>query len=195
MKITWKDQDTDLVYPLMIEKKIDIFYQQILGWQLHVADLIVNGGEPLGSGARVECIDHSGFAVLQICLSYLETIGKYRELVKGEKQYGAIFRAGAQDVFPNLKKAPKKMVDALYYGARCGLYHNSRTARGVGLGQPPDGSAIAYDPVQQTLVLSPERLPKALKSHLEGYRAELLDSDNVHQRQCFERQFDKDFGL
>ncbi len=194
MKITWKDQDTDFVRPLTIEQKIEIFYQQALGWQLHIADLIANGGDPLGGGAKVASIDHSGFAVLQICLSYLETIGNFRELAKG-KGFGAIFRAGAQEVFPKLRKAPKKMLDALYYGARCGLYHNSRTARGVGLGPTPNGEAIDYDSVSNILAINPQRLPQVLKRHLENYRTELLDSNNIHARQCFERQFDKDIGL
>lgn len=79
MKITWKDQDSDLVWPLTIEKKVDIFYQQTLGWQLHVADLIANGGEELEGGRKVESVGHSGFAVLQICLSYFETMASTKE--------------------------------------------------------------------------------------------------------------------
>lgn len=78
MRITWKDEDDNLAWPIRIEKKIDIFYQQALGWQLHIADLVVNGGLPLDGGTTVQAIKHSGFAVLQICLSYFETIGKYQ---------------------------------------------------------------------------------------------------------------------
>jgi hypothetical protein len=195
MKITWKDSDSDLVKPLTIEKKIDIFYQQTLGWQLHIADLIANGGDPLGGGPRSEPIEHSGFAVLQICLSYFETIGKYRALASGS---GANFRAGAQDVFPDLRNVQERLrrelLDALYTGGRCGLYHNSRTAHGVGLGQPPNGKALAYDAHRRLLSISPERLPLVLKGHLERYRAELLDPKNVTARKHFERQFDRDFG-
>jgi hypothetical protein len=195
MKVTWKDQDHDLVRPLTIEKKVDIFYQQTLGWQLHIADLIANGGDPLGGGTRLVPIEHSGFAVLQICLSYFETIGKYRGLSSGS---GANFRTGAEDVFPALGKIPEpedgELLDALYKGGRCGLYHNSRTARGVGLGQPPSGKALAYAPGSKLLSISPERLPRVLKGHLEEYRAELLDPKNVTTRQRFERQFDRDFG-
>jgi len=78
MKITSKDEDTDLVWPLTFEKKVDVFYHQALGWQLHIADLISNGGREFGSGRKVASVDHSGFAVLQIYLSYLETIGKHQ---------------------------------------------------------------------------------------------------------------------
>jgi hypothetical protein len=197
MWITWKHRDTDLAWPLTIEQKIEIFYQQAWGWQLHVADLIANGGHPLGGEAAVKRIQHSGFAVLQICLSYFETIGHYRALATGgSKKY---FKAGAQAVLPGLQHVPdevrEKLLDVLYLGARCGLYHNSRTRRGVGLGQPSNGEAMAYDPHAQVLVISPERLPRALKRHLECYRTELLNPINADARRYFERQFDKDFGV
>jgi hypothetical protein len=197
MQITWKHSDTDLAWPLTVEQKIDIFYEQLRGWQLHVADLIANGGCPLDGGARVQSIPHSGFAVLQICLSYFETIGKYRALATGA--HGAQFRAGAKAVLPELQNIPdevrEKLLDVLYGSARCGLYHNSRTSRGVGLGPTPNGQAMAYHPDEEILVISPHHLPHALKCHLERYRAELLDPINADARQCFERQFDEDFGV
>jgi hypothetical protein len=195
MWIAWNIRDTDLAWPLTIEKKIDIFCQQTLGWQLHVADLIINGGKPLDGDTRIESVPHSGFAVLQICLSYFETIGKYRALgtTNGEN-----FRAGAQEVLPELQHVPdrvrKSLLGALYKGARCGLYHNSRTARGVGLGQPSSGEAVVYDPDAQVLVINPHRLPQVLKCHLEHYRTELLDSNNADARRHFQSQFDNDFG-
>jgi hypothetical protein len=65
----------------------------------------------------------------------------------------------------------------------------------VGLGQPPEGQPIAYDPNSLVLVISPEQLPRALKSHLKRYREELLNTANVPQRETFERQFDRDFGV
>lgn len=200
MWITWKDKDDDLVWPIAIEKKIDIFYHQAWGWQLHVADLIANGGHPLEGEARVQPVRHSGFAILQICLSYFETIGKYQAPAdgkrKGDNEY---FKAGTLTVFPSIQNAPsrvrKKLLDVLWKDVRCGLYHNSRTRRGVGLGQPSNGAAIAYYPDAQVLMISPERLPQALKCHLARYRTELLDPINAEARQNFERQFDKDFGV
>jgi hypothetical protein len=197
MRITWKHSDTDLVWPLTVEQKIDIFYQQLWGWQLHVADLIANGEDALEGEAKVQSIPHSGFAVLQICLSYFETIAKYRALSIGS--HGAQFKAGAQDVFPVLQNVPRdvrdKALNVLYREARCGLYHNSRTGRAVGLGQTPNGEAMAYYPDAQVLLISPERLPRTLKGHLERYRTELLDPTNSEARKCFVRQFDKDFGV
>jgi hypothetical protein len=191
----WNIRESDLAWPLAFEKKVDIFYQQTMGWQLHVADLMINGGDPLDGDSKVGPIPHSGFAVLQICLSYFETIGKYRALGSTN---GEDFRAGAEEVLPELKHLPdkvrKSLISALYKGARCGLYHYSRTGPGVGLGQPPGGEAVVYDPTAEILVINPHRLPQVLKSHLEGYRTELLDSNNAETRQRFRRRFDKDFG-
>jgi len=197
MWITWKDRDADLAWPLTVERKIDIFYEQLRGWQLHVADLIANGGYPLGGAAKIQSIPHSGFAVLQICLSYFETIGKYQALASGGSN--KYFKAGARAVLPSLQNIPdevrEKLLDLLYRSARCGLYHNSRTSRSVGLGQPPNGEPVAYDPETKILAISPERLTTALKCHLDRYRTDLLDPINAAARQCFERQFDKDFGV
>src|SRR5437016_4148448 len=107
MWITWKHRDVDLAWPVTLEQKIEIFYQQAWGWQLHVADLIANGGYPLGGEAKVQPIRHSGFAVLQICLSYFETIGQYRALATGgSKRY---FKAGVQAVLPGLQTIPEEV--------------------------------------------------------------------------------------
>ena len=198
MWITWKHQDTELSWPLKIEQKIDLFYEQALGWQLHIADLVANGGTAFGEEGRreghaVSAIRHSGFAVLQICLSYFETIGHYTGTPHGSK---AAFQAGVKRVFPDLANADPenaaRFIDALYKDVRCGLYHNVRTAS-VGLGWPPGESTAAY--VGGHVVLSPERLPKALKAHLETFRQELLDPENRELRERFEAKFNEDAGI
>jgi hypothetical protein len=82
MWITWKHEDSALSTVLTLEQKVDLFCEQSLGWQLHIADLVANGGTAFGengdrNGNAVSAIRHSGFAVLQICFSYFETIGYY----------------------------------------------------------------------------------------------------------------------
>lgn len=194
MWISWKHQDTELSWPLTFEQKVDLFCEQALGWQLHIADLVANGGTTFGEGKSVASIRHSGFAVLQICLSYFETIGHYTAEWSDSK---AAFRQGVFEVFPDLRDSNPVIVngfvEALYRDARCGLYHNVRTAR-AGLGQPPGGEAMAYDGDSQRVVISPERLPGVLKAHLERLRAALLDEGNWELRTRFERKFDHDSG-
>src|SRR6266404_107055 len=148
MQVTWKHRDTDFQHPLSFEDKVEVFYQQALGWQLHMADLMANGGQPLDGGNEIPRIIHSGFAVLQICPSHFETAGHYELEDLGPRQSKKYFKAGVCSVFPHLLASDERvegLLETLYEGARCGLYHNSRTMAGVGLGQPPDGSPIAYD--------------------------------------------------
>lgn len=197
MWITWNHRDTDLTWPLAFEEKVELFYEQALGWQLHIADLVANGGKAFGEegnrdGRSVRSIRHSGFAVLQICLSYFETVGRYTGETAGSK---AAFRKGVTEVFPDLVAADARFAedfaDALYREARCGLYHNVRTAR-VGLGWPPGTAAVAY--VDNRIVVNPERFPKMLKVHLERFRSALLDEGNRQLREAFEARFDHDAG-
>src|SRR5579863_8335553 len=192
MWVAWNINSEKILWPPpTIEEKIEIFYQRTLGWQLQIADLLANGGHPLGESCTVRPLAHSGFAVLQICLSYFETIGHYEDHGAPPRGVGseAYFKKGVRSVFPQLltnnnENVVDELLAKLYGGARCGLYHNSMTVPNVGLGQPPGGEAMGYDPNTKLLAISPERLPKALKQHLESFRAHLLDPVNVGRASC-----------
>jgi hypothetical protein len=102
MWISWKHDDATLRNRLSFEQKIDLFCEQALGWQSPIADLVANGGTAFGetgdrSGRTVSAIRHSGFAVLQICLSHFETIGYYASVSSGSH---AALRKGVLHVFP-----------------------------------------------------------------------------------------------
>src|SRR5579863_3252854 len=95
MWLAWNIDSDEVAWPPpSVEEKVDIFYQRSLGWQLHIADMLANGGQPLGRNHSVERVEHSGFAVLQICLSYFETVGHYE---KGCIGSGA-FKEGVRSV-------------------------------------------------------------------------------------------------
>ncbi len=199
MWISWKHEHTDFTSPLTFEQKVDVFYEQTLGWQLHVADLLANGGTTFGDfkpghgGHDVTCIRHSGFAVLHICLSYIELVGS---LERTRRESSAkTFEMGLRAV-PGLIESSQmtsRVAKRLYEGARCGLYHEGRTRPGIGLGQPPNGYAIARDTKTDSIAFSPERLPRVLKAHLEQLRRELLNPVNAQLRQRFRRRFDSGF--
>jgi hypothetical protein len=197
MWVSYRHQHTDLPATLSFEDKIDVFYAQTFGWQLHIADLIANSGATLEApGGRpsyhVDAIEHSGFAVLHICLSYLELVGSMIETHGSKKR----FKAGARHVFPNHfhgSSFDEPFLERLYDGARCGLYHAARTRQRVGLGEPHDGTALMYIPEDDRVIISPSRLPTALITHLSQFKLELLDTKNTQIRDEFVRQFDRGF--
>jgi hypothetical protein len=111
MWITWKHRDSDFSWPPPFEEKVEIFYHRTLGWQLHIADLLANGGQPLGESTTVQHLRHSGFAVLQICLSYFETIGQYEQEKLATKTSTEYFKEGVRSIFPQLLARHGKAVE------------------------------------------------------------------------------------
>jgi hypothetical protein len=107
MRVSWKHEHTDFTSPLSFEEKVELFYEQTLGWQLHIADLIANGGMTFGAVGRtpsypIPAVDHSGFAVLHICLSYFELVGSILVPKSPKASSTKIFKTGVESVFPNL---------------------------------------------------------------------------------------------
>ncbi len=199
MWISWKHEDTDFPSPMTFDQKVEVFYEQTVGWQLHIADLVANGGTTFGefkrgkAGYTVSSIRHSGFAVLHICFSYIELIGS---LVQAKRQSPIeTFEAGLRELDGLIDNSQinDALVRRLYGAARCGLYHEGRTRPGIGLTQSPDGNAIIYDHQSGTIGISPERLPRVLKAHLKRFRHELLDTANKGLRDVFELRFDNGF--
>ena len=194
MWITWKHEHKDFSWPLSFEDKVEIFCERIYGWQLNIADVCSNGGD-VGTDNNYPPVLHSGFAVLSIVLSYFETIAKYEAgfIKNGRSKH--FFRKDVYAVFPNLHGEEEEPVDGLleklYQGARCGLYHASKTAPGIALGQVGQAS-MAFSPKGQELIINPHLLPKALKEHLAKYRRRLLNQRNMDLRSKFERRFDVD---
>jgi hypothetical protein len=198
MQVSWKHNDAVLPKPLTFADKVEIFYEQTLGWQLHIADIVSNGGRAFdrnGSrdGDEVQSIQHSGFAVLHICLSYFELIGSLLTPGMGSK---ASCRHGVELVFPGLTDGSPEsdqFLERLYTGARCGLYHEGRTRPQVGLTILKGGYPIAHD-ATGTIAIDPHGLPRALKAHLEVFRRQLLDQANDALRRHFESRFDAGFS-
>ncbi|HWA95100.1 MAG TPA: hypothetical protein VG844_10915 [Terracidiphilus sp.] len=202
MWMSWKHRKSDFPNPLTFEQKVEVFYEQTLGWQLHIADLVANGGKTFGEVNPVQVdyevrnIRHSGFAVLHICLSYFELIGTLVSSTATRPSDTDKFKAGVKAVLPSLFKGTSDddaLLKVLYKGARCGLYHLGRPRAHVGLGQPQNGSPIEFDSKSGTVIISPERLPVVLKKHLDTFKADLLNPANTALRNEFQKRFDKGF--
>ena len=202
MKITWTHDSHEISWPPTFEKKVEIFYHRTFGWQLYIADIVSNGGKPLtheDNPAELAAVPHAGFAVLQICLSYFETIAQYRSANPQNMSSTALFREGVRAVFPELAARDpadvSTFLDVLWVHGRNGLYHVSMTRGGIGLGQLDKDMAMAFIPSKKRLIIDPHILPKSLIAHLKLYCDQLLDPQNVDLRQRFEAMFNKENGL
>ncbi len=198
MQVSWKHQHSDFLQP-SFDDKVAIFYERVWGWQLHIAELCLDGGKDHEGKADLQKIPHSAFAAMQIMLSYFEMIAKYEDgFVPANKKQGQskkYFKAGLKSVFPSLASHNQSDVDSFldtfYEKVRCGLYHLAQTEAGIvltGLSQ----EALRFDPANKVLVINPHRLPAVLKDNLNSYRRKLLDTTNSDLRQKFEQRCDYD---
>lgn len=194
-------QDTDFSFPLSLEDKITLFEDRMLGWKLNIADQLINGSQE-----RLP-IQHSGYAVLDIVFSYFEMIAKYEAGFTGResKKY---FKQGVYSVFPELKNisppAPAPLspvgnivslldtvLDMMYEGIRCGLYHSGITNGKIFL-TGEIKTPIAFELQYQMLIVNPHLLVPKLKIHLHDYVGRLRDANNTDLRTKFEVRYDFD---
>ena len=186
--LSWKHRRSELSRSIPLSQKIDIFYERLCGWQLHIADQFVNGS------SEQKMIPHAAFAALQVCLSYFETIGKYEAGYCHDDQSRHHFGLGLKSVFPHLRRVPSQRFNRvsklLYQAARCGLYHASQTGPGVLLRRQQH--VLRFNAHRGWIHVDPHRLPIALKKHLSVYRARLERSRNKKVQRQFENRFNHD---
>ena len=195
MWITPNFQNTDFNWPLSLDNKIEIFLDRTIGWQLNIADKIINGERDNQGNVISSGIPHSGFAVLHIVLSYFEMIAKYQDGFAQNGQSGQYFREGVLSVFPQLQNHPQNILDGvldtIYRGVRCGLYHSGMTDPRVVLTGDID-VAMVFDAQNQRLIINPHLLVPALSTHLRAYGNQLRNPANTQLRNNFEQRFDFD---
>jgi len=189
-KVTPKHMLSDFTLPLNLEQKITVFFERTDGWQLNIADQLVNGVRD--KDGKIIDLSESAYAVLHIVFSFFEMIAKYRNGYTGNKSK-AYFRKGVKNVFPELHKYPQQLVDQLlddlYLGVRCGLYHCGLTDKRVFIVNDI-GAAIAL--TKQKLLINPQILVLDLRKYLKSYVEELRNVNNALLRQKFEKRFDFD---
>lgn len=183
MWITPFHEHTFFTWPLDLESKITIFYEQTKGWQLDIAEQTINQ------------IGHSGFAVLSIAFSYFEMTGKYENGFANVGQSKRYFKEGFYSVFPELRRQPQNIADqllnALYESCRCGLYHRGLTQSGILLTGAIE-HPLSFDVANRRVTINPQRLIANLQIHLQNYLEKLRDPTNTQLRNNFETRFDYD---
>ena len=188
-------RDTDFPHPLSLDNKITVFLDRISGWQLDIADKCINGEkDPSGNIIR-QPLTGAGFATLSIVLSYFEMIAKHRDGFQNTGRSEHYFKEGVRSVFPILTTYPRRVVDdlldALYKGTRCGLYHCAITNSKILL-TGETRSPMVFKPTIPRLIINPHLLVPVLKNHLETYGRDLRNTSNTQLRQDFEARFDYD---
>ena len=187
-KITPTRTRSEFPRVLTQDDKIEIFRERVTGWQIDVADAVANGiKDRTGKVIKGE-IEGSGFAVLDILLSYFEMIAKYRDGYCDIGDSGKYFEKGFNMVFPEFREKSPWLAGKMYTNARCGLYHHSMIEEDIILtGEvlspitPLDGERIIINP--HTLVLK-------LREHFRTYIEELRNDKDF--RYNFEKRFDYD---
>lgn len=194
MWITPNYQDSDFTYPLGLDDKITIFLDGVYGWQLDIADKCINTQRDKDGNILSQPIKHSGFAVLHIVLSYFEMIAKFQDGFAATGRSRHYFSQGVLSVFPELGKHPidivDKLIDLLYEGGRCGLYHSGATNPHIILTKDIDAPIAFTDSPEPKLIINPHSLVPTLKMHLAEYGRQLRDSTKTQLRENFERRFD-----
>jgi hypothetical protein len=154
---------SDVSNPPTFEEKLHIFERSVLGWQLEIAEIVING-----SGDRAS-IPGSGYAVLSIIASYPEMIWQFAKGMESRNRSREAFREGLAMVFDSIDLSNSQWVDALnliYDEVRCGLYHDGKARRRVVLSGDYrftiqlDGSLIK---------VNPHLLPQAFIMHFNRF--------------------------
>jgi len=200
-------QDSDFPMPHSIDTKITLFEDRALGWKLDIADQIINGKKQTDGSEERPPIQHSGYSVLDIVFSYFEMIAKYEDGFTKPRDSERYFKLGVYSVFPELNNIPMPVtplssvgnvvslvdhvLDLMYDGIRCGLYHSGITNGKIMLTgeiQTP----MAFDLQYQVLIVNPHLLVPKLKTNLKNYVSQLRDVNNTDPRTKFEARYDFD---
>jgi hypothetical protein len=109
--------------------------------------------------------EHSGVAVLLLCCSPIETLGRITTGSPSGSDSRA-FIEGCGYIFGN-SAYPPKTFKLLWRSLRCGLYHDGFVKFGVGIGHTSD-SAIAELP-SGTLIINPSRFCEAVGAAFQRF--------------------------
>jgi hypothetical protein len=167
-----------------LEKKIDVFEDQINGWYLDFTE-------------KIKGLQDSEYAVMTLTFHYFENIAKYQDGNTGNGRSGHYFKKGFRSVFPDLEAWGKDLRDStlsLFWElGRCGLYHASSV-----------GNRITINDNQKQVVMVDKKdrpNPNAfvntklwlivIQQHFKDYISSIRDKTNSVGRSNFEKRFNK----
>ena len=206
MRISPSFENTDFSDLSSLETKISLFEDSVLGWQINIADQIINGKKSSHGNAEIPPIEHAKYAMLDIIFSYFEMIAKYHRGFKSLGKSREYFRAGVYIVFPDLThplqpnhpEVIKEVVDLMYDEIRCGLYHTGRIGSRINVTTESEDFSVTT--LRQAkgvifLTVNPKYVVLKVKEHFEQYISQLKDVSNHQLRMNFEARYDFDHSV
>jgi hypothetical protein len=172
-----------------LERKIAIFESQVDGWLLSHARFLASSANPQGQ--------HAGFAILTLCLVYVESIACF---LKGETSDGKarkFFDFGMTSIFTDLKpEVLQAFSNEFYRQVRCGLLHQGLTRGKVAITKGavvalaittiPAGAAESL----QQVIIDPWLFLAHVDAHFRQYVGRLRDPGEAALRSAFEKWFE-----
>ena len=169
-----------------VERKIEAFEDQTRGWLLEHARLIASNAGPSGQ--------HAGFAILALCLVYVESIACFLRGETSDNKSREFFDAGLTAVFPDLNPDDLAAFSREFYRqVRCGLLHQGLTRGKVAITKGATAAlALSLDGSKalQHAVIDPWLFLAHVEAHLAGYVGRLRNLAEKDLRAAFEKWFD-----
>jgi hypothetical protein len=169
-----------------VERKVDAFEDQMRGWLLDHARVIASNSQPLGQ--------HAGFAILALCLVYVESIACFLKGETSDEKSRKFFDLGLTAVFPDLHAGDLAAFSKEFYRqVRCGLLHQGLTRGKVAITKGASAAlAVSLDGAKtlQHAIIDPWLFLAHVEAHLHGYVARLRDPLEKDLRAAFEKWFD-----
>ena len=140
---------------------------------------------------------------MDVMFSYFEPLGKhlhgYLDPVgrngRPQTESGKYFKEGVKDIFNFNTIDPKEtdmLLDLLWVGIRCGLYHTGQTKGRVFIsGNPKETFQLATE--DKVIIVNPHNLVDVLIEHVSSYRDRLLnEGENSKLGKNFIARYDHD---
>lgn len=180
MEIAISPYSTNLTKPLPHDypTKVTLFWERFHGWKFDIATKLLDGYDTT-DGKRVKGIPHSGYAAMDVMFSYFEPLGKHLDGYLdpgGNRKSGYYFKHGVKSVFDFTgtdAAVLDKLLDVLWSGIRCGLYHSGQTKSSVLIGGGTQ-EALQFASDDGIVIVNPHKLAEGLIQHIANYRDQLL---------------------
>ncbi|MGC4045056.1 MAG: hypothetical protein QM758_14795 [Armatimonas sp.] len=194
MMITPTKSIKDLPEQIILEDCIDIFEERIYGWHLHVAKQMLKTMTQGEETISDRTIPHSEYAVLQVVMSFFETIAKYYDGFDKTGSSRLYFRRGIRICFGSSEvpegETADHILDCLYDRVRNPLYH-ATSAVGIEFSLAP-WVVVGLVEGRNEIIINIDNFVDILVQHLRNYCKRLRNPGEIELRAKFLRRFEFD---